>query len=163
LTTTRTNLNSFELSIPINSLSRTFQDALFTTMELGFQYIWIDSLCIVQDDPEDWKQESLSMYGVYKNASCTISASGFPDGVQGFFSHERHIDSVPVKVYPHSRFPMTGFSTAQNDTQAIYYVMASHPWGEIRRSPIFTRAWTLQEQLLVSALIDIRSRPYSDW
>jgi len=42
---------------------------------LGFQYIWIDSLCIVQDDPEDWKQESLSMYGVYKNGSFHTSVT----------------------------------------------------------------------------------------
>jgi hypothetical protein len=112
LTTTRTNLSSFESSIPVDSLSRAFQDALFVTTELSFQYIWIDSLCILQDDTEDWKQESRSMHAVYKNAICNISASGFSDGVEGFLSTKRRIDPVPVNVPLSHQFPETKCSTA---------------------------------------------------
>jgi hypothetical protein len=151
LTTTRTNLSSFELSIPVNSLSRTFQDALFATVKLGFQYIWIDSLCILQDDPEDWKQESRSMYRVYKNSSCNISASGFPDGVKGFLPTKRHIDPVPGSVTLRNQVPKPGCSTTQDDSGGCYYVTTKRPWTELRDGPIFSRAWTLQEQLLVSA------------
>lgn len=151
LTTTRTNLSTFELSIPLDSLSRTFQDALFATVKLGFQYIWIDSLCILQDNPEDWKQESRSMHKVYKNSSCTISASGFPDGAEGFLPSKRRIDPVPGNITPRNHVPETECSTTQDDSRGCYHITTGHPWSTLRKGPIFSRAWTLQEQLLVSA------------
>jgi hypothetical protein len=83
-TTTRLNIPDFEQSLPVDQLSRTFQDALLVTIELGFEYIWIDSLCIVQDDIGDWTREASLMGRVYKNASCNISASDFATGEEGF-------------------------------------------------------------------------------
>jgi hypothetical protein len=157
------DLSSFELSIPVNSLSRTFQDALFATVEIGFQYIWIDSLCILQDDAEDWIQESRSMHAIYKNAGCCISASGFSNGLKGFLLPERRIDPVPVNVCLRHQSPGTERSTARNDPKNGYQLMIESPWYEVRLSPIFRRAWTLQEQLLVSALLDIWLSSQSDW
>lgn len=147
LTTTRATLSAYECSLPIDSLSRTFQDALLATLELGFLYLWIDSLCIVQDDPEDWKRESHSMYEIYRNASCNISASGFSDGQEGFILDERRIDPTLVDV-----------SLARAATQNLFgdkhYLTCAFPWEEMREGPIFRRAWTLQEQLLVSSLMN---------
>jgi hypothetical protein len=161
LSTTRTNLGSFESSLPVESLSRTFQDALFVTVELGFRYIWIDSLCIIQDDAEDWKQESLSMHGVYKYASCNISASGFPNGVEGFLLIKRRTNPVPVNMSLNNQLTEAEGSTAQNDTREGYRLTIDLPWEKLRRSPIFTRAWTLQEQLLVSFLAGTYFCPHS--
>jgi hypothetical protein len=62
-----------------NSLSKTFQDAV-TTRELGFRYLWIDSLCIVQDDPEDWARESGQMASIYEGAKVVLGASDAKDG-----------------------------------------------------------------------------------
>jgi len=139
LTTTCANLLSFETSLPVNKLSKTFQDALYATVTLGFQYVWIDSLCIVQDDPEDWERESLRMHDVYRNASCNISASGFSDGQTGFMLPQRCNRNVPVLV------------TSKTGKQ--HYVIRDNPWEEMKKGPIFSRAWTLQEQLLVSASV----------
>lgn len=41
-------LESFKNFIPIHLLTRTFQDAIHVTRSLGLQYLWIDSLCIIQ-------------------------------------------------------------------------------------------------------------------
>ena len=49
-----------------------FQDAIITTWKLGIQYLWIDSLCIIQNSKEDWEAESAKMGSVYRNAYCTI-------------------------------------------------------------------------------------------
>lgn len=59
------NLEQFKLSIPPAALSQTFKDAIHIARELGIAYIWIDSLCIVQDDPDDWRRESKMMGGIY--------------------------------------------------------------------------------------------------
>lgn len=51
------NKKDFMIRIPPSALSKTFEDAIVATRRLGFRYIWIDSLCIVQDDPEDVSQK----------------------------------------------------------------------------------------------------------
>ncbi|KAH8650268.1 hypothetical protein BGZ60DRAFT_389370, partial [Tricladium varicosporioides] len=51
--TTKSNEAARHLGIPSSQISRTFQDAIKVTRWLGFQYLWIDALCIVQDDKED--------------------------------------------------------------------------------------------------------------
>jgi hypothetical protein len=43
----------------------TFRDAFDLSNRLGISYLWIDSLCIIQDDDEDWQRESSSMGLVY--------------------------------------------------------------------------------------------------
>jgi hypothetical protein len=43
----------------------TFFDATIITRELGYRYLWIDSLCIVQDFLEDWEAESQNMGNIY--------------------------------------------------------------------------------------------------
>ncbi|KAL1795384.1 hypothetical protein ACET3X_007200 [Alternaria dauci] len=153
LTTTRNNLNSFESSLPVGSLSRTFQDALFATVNLGFQYIWIDSLCIVQDDAEDWKRESRLMHEVYRYATCNVSASGFPDPLQGFVLDQRCISSDPVPVTLVDKVAQQRHSPSQHASGKAYHLIHEDPWQEMRRGPIFLRAWTLQEQLLATRTI----------
>ena len=49
------------------------KEALLVTRALGFQYLWIDALCLVQDDPDDWSREAASMQQVYSNATLTIA------------------------------------------------------------------------------------------
>lgn len=55
---TQETLNSFKISIPFEDLPKTFQDAITITQQLGIGYLWIDSLCIIQDSPKDWKKEA---------------------------------------------------------------------------------------------------------
>ncbi|KAF2644098.1 HET-domain-containing protein [Massarina eburnea CBS 473.64] len=62
--------------IPLHTLSKTFQDAITITRKLGIRYLWIDSLCIVQDDDEDWSEEVANMSNVYRNSTVTILADG---------------------------------------------------------------------------------------
>ncbi|KAF1973191.1 heterokaryon incompatibility, partial [Bimuria novae-zelandiae CBS 107.79] len=69
------NIKQWQSIIPIHELSAVFQDAVYTTHAMGFNFIWIDSLCIIQDDPQDWLQESKAMCQVYKGAVCNIAAS----------------------------------------------------------------------------------------
>lgn len=68
-------IDQFKRHILIAKLSPVFQDAFEVTAALCFTYLWIDSLCIVQDDTRDWEQQSEMMHLVYLNATCNIAAS----------------------------------------------------------------------------------------
>jgi hypothetical protein len=68
------NYEELKAGIPKSELPRNFLDAVSVTQKLGLQYIWIDSLCIIQDDPADWKKEATTMHEVYKWAKVTIVA-----------------------------------------------------------------------------------------
>ncbi|KAH6718373.1 heterokaryon incompatibility protein-domain-containing protein, partial [Leptodontidium sp. MPI-SDFR-AT-0119] len=74
-TTTKSSLKARLENIAWNDLPKTFQDAISLVRKLKIEYIGIDSLCIVQDDDKDWKQESVKMAEIYSNAYLTIAAT----------------------------------------------------------------------------------------
>jgi hypothetical protein len=65
--TTRDNLDDMKRGIPIEKLPATFKDAIFVSHAVGIRYLWIDSLCIVQGDREDWERESSRMGEIYRD------------------------------------------------------------------------------------------------
>lgn len=60
------SINDFKTRVPFNDLPKTFQDAVTTCKALDINYIWIDSLCILQDSPEDWAIQGSKMAQVCK-------------------------------------------------------------------------------------------------
>ncbi|KAJ9424474.1 heterokaryon incompatibility protein-domain-containing protein [Fusarium oxysporum] len=73
ITTTSNNIKEHRKVIPWQNLSRTFREAIAICREMGVRYLWIDSLCIVQNDEADWQRESRLMGDVYRNSVCTIA------------------------------------------------------------------------------------------
>lgn len=123
-------LQAFRVDIPISALPATFYDALRVTAHLGFEYIWIDSLCILQDSQEDWRRESQQMGRIYRNSDCTIAAVKARDSHDGLFSERFALSSA--------EFPFLGPRIAGLSLQN-------------RRSPpepLHTRAWVVQERCL---------------
>ncbi|KAI5924516.1 HET-domain-containing protein [Camillea tinctor] len=74
LKTERSNLSAFQKRLPTDQLPKTFRDAIAVTRRLAERYLWIDSLCIVQDDRDDWEKEAKNMGAVFEQAICTIAA-----------------------------------------------------------------------------------------
>lgn len=75
-TTTMSNLEERKRGIQWSDLSSTFQDAIIITQRLGIDFLWIDSICIIQDSIEDWAREFAKMTKVYLNSAVTIAADG---------------------------------------------------------------------------------------
>lgn len=73
--TTKAKLANHVESIDLASLPKTFTDAMVATLRLGVQYIWIDSLCIIQDDKDDFSRECSQMHLIYSKSMCTIAVS----------------------------------------------------------------------------------------
>ena len=74
-TTTR-NLGPRQVAINLSSLSLTVQVAIKLAYALDIRFLWIDSMCILQDDDEDWQRQSSNMANIYRNAVLTIAACG---------------------------------------------------------------------------------------
>lgn len=78
-------MHDFMLRIPISSLPKTFRDAIVLARQLGSRFMWIDALCIVQDDEEDWQHEAATMIDVFSNSMCHIAAAASEDVNGGLF------------------------------------------------------------------------------
>ncbi|KAF3811006.1 hypothetical protein GCG54_00010342 [Colletotrichum gloeosporioides] len=73
--TRKRNIPDYKDKVPLNSLTATFQDAVDICRLLDIKYIWIDSLYIIQDSPEDWVSEASRMADIHENAYITITAT----------------------------------------------------------------------------------------
>lgn len=96
---TTQNIHAWKLIIPDLSRLKTFTDAIHIARRLGFHYIWIDSLCIIQNSRQDWLDESARMSDVYKYSSCNISADSAVDDTIGcLFDRDLNI-AFPLRLY----------------------------------------------------------------
>jgi hypothetical protein len=84
LSTTKKTIEAHCQAIKFDDLPKTFQDAVIITRALGIQFLWIDSLCIIQDDEVDWEHEAKCMGKVFASAYCTIAATSAKDSTEGF-------------------------------------------------------------------------------
>ncbi|SPO03726.1 uncharacterized protein DNG_06409 [Cephalotrichum gorgonifer] len=94
--TLKSTIAIYEKDINESALSKTFRDSVLVTRNLGLRYLWIDSLCIVQDDPQDWEREAASMAEIYSMAYVTIAASAAADGTQGLIRYERSSSNIDL-------------------------------------------------------------------
>lgn len=124
-----------EAGIAFSELNRTFQDAVLVTRALGLRYLWIDSLCIVQDSATDWQRESSLMGSVYIGAVINIVADAAEDGDQGFLS-KRTLSSFPYTLLGKNSQGMLFMKPSKRERLLEYS-------GNLRR-----RAWVLQEYTL---------------
>jgi hypothetical protein len=155
--TLKANYKDHLLGIQSDKLSRTFNDAIHTTRVLGFRYIWIDSLCIVQDDPDDWSAEAATMCDVYSNATLTIAAAHAAGGDIGcFFERDGRMNN-PFLMH-------LGTQPSHNSVCAWFATFGYIPLspGGVHLPLLYGRAWVLQEQLLSSRML-IFNRHILQW
>ncbi|KAK0638785.1 heterokaryon incompatibility protein-domain-containing protein [Cercophora newfieldiana] len=117
-------------------LPKTYQDAIGIAVSLGFRYIWIDSLCIMQDpgDTTDWEEQSSVMGLIYKHATCNIAATWAADGSQGCFSQRDAAIVAPTTI-------------SLGDEE--FHIAHSHIfYYNIGGAPLNRRGWVLQERFL---------------
>lgn len=84
--------------IPVPQLPKTFRDAILITRELQIRYLWIDSLCIIQDSPSDWTKHVSEMAHIYHNGVLTLAAGASSDDDGGFFTELTDKWSSPRKI-----------------------------------------------------------------
>ncbi|KAH8647038.1 heterokaryon incompatibility protein-domain-containing protein [Tricladium varicosporioides] len=133
LTTTLSTLDERKSKISIESLPQLYRDAALITRRLNIKYLWIDSLCIIQDSNDDWSKESASMGEVYQFAFLTISALDSQDCHQGILTQRAPGDTESLKE-DGTFIPL---NTLQRPRRNVF-----------KESALCQRAWVLQERLL---------------
>ncbi|KAH7412357.1 heterokaryon incompatibility protein-domain-containing protein [Phaeosphaeria sp. MPI-PUGE-AT-0046c] len=94
--TLKSNLQDRCVGISWTELPSVFQQAVTVTRGLGIQYLWIDALCIVQDDAVDWRAEAGQMANVYWNGACRLAITHCRDPTQNFFPPKDIAPSVYI-------------------------------------------------------------------
>lgn len=133
--------------IPVSSLPKTFRDAVAITRLLNLRYLWIDSLCIIQDDKNDWSMEAPRMGSLYSRAYLVIAASGARDSSEGCFVH-RIAPNDSIKI------PYKADGIQDGD---ILLTVRNRYLPEPSLQPLGRRAWVLQEWVLARRLIHFTS------
>lgn len=91
LITTTATLEQHKTGIPLSQLPATFRDAVLICRKLGIHYLWIDSLCIIQDSDVDWQQEASRMASVYRNSYLTVYATASSSPSSGIFRSKQAV------------------------------------------------------------------------
>ncbi|VUC24993.1 unnamed protein product [Clonostachys rosea] len=133
------NMAKLQVGIDIDELPQTFKDAVEVARKLGVFYLWIDSLCIVQDDLTDWHTESALMGEVYSNGVLNIMATACKDSHQGLYR-----DRDPRELH-HCSFK----SSWTGIEEKRLTVLSNNVWKNlIKQAPLNERGWVLQERIL---------------
>lgn len=147
------NIGQRKKGIAFLDLSKTFRDAVQVCMEFGIEYLWIDSLCIIQDDRLDWQTQAPTMGSIYANSYLTIAAHptenmlGEMDSKADNGCHlHRKIIEIPVR--DRLNCPLTVLARQTHDHKqfvgtTIYELSSSY----------FKRKWCFQERLLAPRIL----------
>ncbi|KAK4682171.1 hypothetical protein QC764_113110 [Podospora pseudoanserina] len=154
MTTRKTLALHTHEGIEISKLPQTFRDAVILMASLGLRYVWIDSLCILQDDPEDWAREAAQMADIYRYAHLVIIGANSPGDTLGFLSSREAPDVVPLPPPPPTS-PSSSRTTTNiklclqlDDRDWTYSWKSTENPDHLRNEPLSSRAWCLQERFL---------------
>lgn len=137
--TYRKNLAQHKNGIEVDTLPATFQDAVRVTRSLGHQYLWIDSICIVQGPDGDFNHEAKRMEDVYSQAYCVLVASAAHGQHDGFLRARKQRNYITFHKDPLPPIYICEFiDNFQQD------VLGSH---------LSTRGWAFQERVLAKRTI----------
>ncbi|KAF5684758.1 hypothetical protein FDENT_6561 [Fusarium denticulatum] len=146
--TTEDNLDARLRGFSASALPKTIQDAILLTRMMGYRYLWVDAICIIQGPSGDFHSESARMGDYYSNAECCISASAATDSQQGFLAER-----------PLAKFPMEDIAIkiARNGEPGHVIFKSDHnkPGGKrpLLTSPLTKRGWCLQEAALAKRIL----------
>ena len=157
ITTKLRNIATRCQNIEFSTLSKTFQDAVTVTRSLGLKYLWIDSLCIVQDSKKDWEIESSKMGTYYTYAQICIAASAASEGSIGCFFERHPANAQPIPLF-------IRLSGADHLTLILTRVerlwvrnfMSPLPGLLGASGPLETRGWALQETIMSKRMLRFR-------
>ncbi|KAK1445830.1 tryptophanyl-tRNA synthetase [Colletotrichum melonis] len=138
------NIEKHRRGIGFEDLPATFKDAIITTRELGFQHLWIDSICIVQGPDGDFKEESKHMEDVFSFAYCVIAASRATGQEDGFLGPR----------------PDRNYVTFSRNSSGKYHVCQQIDdfEGDVLEGRLCKRGWVLQERALAHRTIYFTER-----
>lgn len=138
--------HDYQQALPISEISANFKDTFRIARELGIQYVWIDSLCIIQDSTEDWEIESSRMGAVYRNATLTVSALVSAKSTVGILKADENRflgapKSAKLRIYEDS--------SKDDEVEVDWKPLEEENLRDLMSKGVLSsRGWTLQEYIL---------------
>lgn len=156
LKTMSRTLSAYKIGLPENKIPQLFRDAMFMTQSLGLHYLWIDALCILQDDKQDWERESALMSDIFRFAHITIGAAIASSCHDTLFQPR---DDPYIDVDFQSSLCPDISGQVSIDLRGIQYSRSRFPWqADLHDSVWNTRGWVWQEQHIAQRLLIVGKR-----
>jgi len=146
---TTDSLSSFRNGIAVSTLKPTFDDMADLTWRLGVRLMWIDCMCIIQDDIQDWRDESALMGKVYANSWLNVSAARTDATCSGLYAERYVTDRL---AHFRTRYGESGEATIWTVTNPEEW------WDDVEQAPVNKRAWVLQERILSPRIVHMCSK-----
>jgi len=152
IVTTKDTIKSWKKEIPLALIPRMFQDAIAFTRDLQIRYLWIDCLCIIQDDSHDWQQQAGRMAQIYQNSYVTLAATSSQDYDRVLFHQfEPRSEMYVLKGLDPSR---KNFDIYVQKRRPHWTDKYTHRDVFLHAEfPLMTRAWVYQERLLAPRVL----------
>jgi hypothetical protein len=141
LKTTTENVSAMKVEIFASDLPKTFLDTVTIVRYLGIRYVWIDSLCIIQNDDQDWKKESAQMASIYQNSMITIAATASNGADSGLFHDNPMVADKELATLTSNPDHKGIFIASNGRAKNMYHGFEGSP-------ELLTRGWIMQERLL---------------
>ncbi|OAL56018.1 HET-domain-containing protein [Pyrenochaeta sp. DS3sAY3a] len=133
--------------VPWALFTQNFKDAIEIARALDVGYIWIDSLCIIQQSEADWTRESSRMHLVYRNSYCNIAIADSKDSAGGAFRNNRDTKDVALVRYqsPADSALFKG---------KTWVIVQDNLWETgLIKSILYKRGWVFQERMLAPRIL----------
>lgn len=138
--TTRANFSSYLSNIAFSTLPATIRDAAIVTLRIGLSYLWVDAMCIIQDDQEDVMVQIAQMHAIYHSSWVTIAAAEAMTCNDGFLQPRGEWQPIRMRA----RWDEDGPSEVLLVPEGMSYR---------EDAPLFRRGWTMQETSLSRSLL----------
>lgn len=155
LKTTKHNLEAHYTSVPFVQLCAAIKDAIIVCRGLKVENLWVDSLCIIQDDLASWLQDSAQMGNIYANSQLTIASEESPSCKVGFLGKQEYGTSEWQR-----EISINVPEKAGGPRNEIFIRPMPHPDAKkrVERCSLDKRGWCLQEAILSSRRICYNGR-----
>jgi hypothetical protein len=150
--TTIANIDDRHRKIDFAELPKTIRDAVKVCRSLGLSFLWVDALCIVQDDEKDIVSEIAKMRSIYRGALITITAASATSSTEGFLEHRDLQKCYGSLIRLEYRYQ------GRDRTRKGSLLLSERPIKDTYQEPTDKRAWTMQEDILSLRLLKFGSQ-----
>ncbi|QDS71992.1 hypothetical protein FKW77_001655 [Venturia effusa] len=144
------NVGQFLDNIDLDKMPKTFRNVIGLAWRLEIQYVWIDSICVIQGDNGDFGSEAHHMHSVYRHSYLNVAAAASPNGDGGLYSERspREIASTPLNV-----------EESEILGNKSWLLLPGDMWArQLLQEPLYKRGWVFQERLLSPRLVHFGSK-----
>jgi hypothetical protein len=149
LTSTKSTYLDHKKRIPLHELPKTCRDAVVVVRALNIPFLWIDSLCIIQDCTADWEYEAARMCSVYENALVTLAALDSPDSDTGLFVTSSSRKTAKLSFASNNSIPSHAYVRRKYRQRGAKPFLHSCDESNVLES----RGWTFQELTLAPRIL----------